>query len=136
MPAVPRRRMHPGQKRMLWATPALFLAAFLPWLYTGVGAIRAFNGPGVFLFYAAFVALAGALIPWHRVAAVQGFLVAALALVLPVWQVLHVWRLVGFEGWLPGPGIVLSLAGAALCFIGARELLTLTPAAPDAARAG
>lgn len=135
MPAVPRRRMHPGQKRLLWATMALFLGAFLPWLYTGIGAIRAFNGPGIFLFYAAFIALASALIPWHRVAAAQGFLVAALALVLPIWQLLHVWRLVGFEGWMPGPGIVLSLAGAALCFIGARELLTLTDASPGVAAA-
>lgn len=128
--------MHPGQKRMLWATMALFLGAFLPWLYTGIGAIRAFNGPGIFIFYAAFVALAAALIPWHRVAAAQGFVVAAVAAALPVWQLLHVWRLVGFGGWMPGPGIVLSLAGAALCFIGARELLTLTEASPDAAPVG
>lgn len=128
--------MHPGQKRLLWATMALFLGAFLPWLYTGVGAIRAFNGPGIFLFYGAFVALAAALVPWRRVAAVQGLAVAAVALVLPLWQILHVWRLVGFEGWMPGPGLVLSLAGAGLCFIGARELLTLTPAGPEAAPAG
>lgn len=132
MSAATRRRKHPGQKRMLIATIALLLAAVLPWLYTGIGAIRAFNGPGIIIFYAAFVALASGLIPWRRVAAVQGLLVAAVAIILPVWQLVHIWRLVGFEGWTPGPGIVLSFAGAGLCLIGARELLTLSPAEAEA----
>jgi hypothetical protein len=57
---------------------------------------------------------------------VNGFLVAAVAVGLPAYHLLRMWSQVGFSGWMPGPGAVLSVAGGVLCAIGARELLTLT----------
>ena len=143
MPAVPRRRMHPGQKRMLWATIALFLGAFLPWLYTpvgtvsgiGVGDLMLDGQPGAWVLYASFAAMAAALAPWRMFSVVNGFLVAAIAIGLPLYHLWRMWERVGFEGWMPGPGIVMSLAGGVLCFIGARELLTLAEAPAGAAPA-
>ncbi|MCA1780685.1 MAG: hypothetical protein ABR500_15680 [Dermatophilaceae bacterium] len=145
MPAVPRRRMHPGRKRMLWATIALFLGAFLPWMYTPVGNVSGIGvlgdlmlpgQPGAWVLYSAFMALAAALAPWRIFSVVNGFIVTTVAVGLPVYHLVRMFARVGFDGWTPGPGAVLAVAGGVLCFIGARELLTLTEATPDAARAG
>lgn len=136
MPAVPRRRMHPGRKRMLWASIALFLGAFLPWMYTPLGTVSAIGvmgdlmlggQPGAWVLYASFAALAAGVAPWRMFSVVNGFLVAALAVGLPAYHLLRMWSDVGFSGWTPGPGVVLSVAGGVLCAIGARELLTLAP---------
>ncbi len=42
---------------------------------------------------------------------------------LPVWQLVHLYRLVGFGGWLPGMGLLLVLAGGVLA---ARAALRMT----------
>ena len=136
MPPVPRRRMHPGRKRMLWASIALFLGAFLPWMYTPLGTVSAIGvmgdlmlggQPGAWVLYASFAALAAGVAPWRMFSVVNGFLVAALAVGLPAYHLRRMWSVVGFSGWTPGPGVVLSVAGGVLCAIGARELLTLAP---------
>jgi hypothetical protein len=135
MPAVPRRRMHPGRKRMLWASIALFLGAFLPWMYTQLGTVSAIGvlgdlmlggQPGAWVLYAAFMALAAGVAPWRMFSVVNAVLVAAIAVGLPVYHLVRMWSEVGLSGWMPGPGVVLSVAGGVLCAIGARELLTLT----------
>ncbi|MGB3187031.1 MAG: hypothetical protein WBG76_07845 [Ornithinimicrobium sp.] len=114
-----------GQRRLLLASVALILGGWLPWLYTGVGAISGARGAGLWVFYAGLLALAGALLPprFGLAALVQAVVVALVAMGLPLWQVWRVLNLVGTQGWLPGPGLVMSFFGGVLCALAARDLL-------------
>ena len=100
------------------------LGAFLPWVYTGVGAVSGARGAGLWVFYAATLGLAGALVPSRGLAAVQAAVLALAAVGLAVWQVVHLLSLVGLQGWLPGPGLVLVLAGGLLAGKAARSLFS------------
>ncbi|MGB6003170.1 MAG: hypothetical protein WBG36_00945 [Ornithinimicrobium sp.] len=114
-----------GQRRLLLASVALILGGWLPWLYTGVGAISGARGAGLWVFYAGLLALAGALLPprFGLAALVQAVVVALVAMGLPLWQVWRVLNLVGTQGWLPGPGLVMSFFGGVLCALAVRDLL-------------
>lgn len=98
----------------------------LPWLYSPVGPISGLRGAGLWIFYVGLLALAGALLPprFRLAALVQALIVAAVAIALPVWQVGRVVSLVGFAGWAPGPGLVMTFGGGVLCAIAARDLYT------------
>ena len=114
--------MEPGRKRLLWASLMALVGGFMPWVMTEVGNIAGYRGAGLWVAYASMLGLAGAMLPMRRVAAVQGFILAAVAVALPLWQVVHLFSLVGFAGWMPGPGLVLSLGGGVLAGVGARQL--------------
>ena len=47
---------------------------------------------------------------------------ALVAAGLAMWQVVHLVSLVGFSGWMPGPGLVLTLGGGMLAATAARSL--------------
>ncbi len=96
--------------------------SFLPWIDTAVGSVSGARGAGLWTFYAAMLGLAAALIPIRRVAAVQAMVFAVVALLVPSWQVVHLLTLVGTEGWVPGPGLVLVLGGGALAATAAAQL--------------
>lgn len=115
----------PGRGRLLLASVLLILGGWLPWLYTGAGPVSGIRGAGLWVFYAGLLALAGALLPARLAVAamVQSVLCAAVALVFPVWQVARVLGLVGTQGWLPGPGLVLTFTGGVLCLFAARDLI-------------
>jgi hypothetical protein len=114
--------MQPGRGRLLLATGMALLGGFLPWMYTGVGSVSGARGAGLWVAYAAMLGLAGALLPFRRAAAVQAWVMGAVALVLPLWQVVHLVNLVGFTGWLPGPGLVMSAGAGALALLAGRQL--------------
>jgi hypothetical protein len=119
-----------GQRRLLAASLLLIFGGWLPWLYTGVGTISGARGAGLWVFYAGLLALAGGLLPprFSTASLVQAALVAVVGMILPLWQVGRMLSLVGTQGWLPGPGLVMSFFGGLLCALAARDLL--------AARAG
>ncbi|WP_435770315.1 hypothetical protein [Nocardioides sp. SYSU DS0651] len=118
-----RTPVHPGRKRLGLATAMVMFGSFLPWLHTPVGNLSGGGGPGLWTFYAAMLGLGGAIIPLHRLGGVQAAVLAAVAVVLPVWQLVRVLDLVGTSGWLPGPGIVLVLGGGVLAGSAAVQLL-------------
>jgi hypothetical protein len=62
-------------------------------------------------------------VPLRRLAAAQAALFAAVAVALPVWQLAHLLRLVGVEGWFPGPGLVMVFGGGVLAGTAAWRLL-------------
>lgn len=129
-PAVaPRRwpRAGQGQRPLLGAAAMVALGAFLPWVYTGVGAVSGARGAGLWVFYAATLGLAGALVPSRTLAAVQATVLAVAAVGLAVWQVVHLLSLVGLQGWIPGPGLVLVLGGGVLAAKAARSLFSDRP---------
>jgi len=113
---APRRwpRAGRGQRPLLGASAMVALGAFLPWVYTGLGPVSGARGAGLYVFYAATLGVAGALVSLRWVAVVQAALLAGAAVGLAVWQVVHLVTLVGFAGWVPGPGLVLVLGGGLL----------------------
>jgi hypothetical protein len=89
-----------------------------------VGSISGARGPGLWTFYAAMLGMAGALVPTRRIAGAQAAVMGVVCVVLPVWQLVRAFDLLGTEGWLPGPGIVLVLGGGVLALATARAFLT------------
>jgi ribulose 1,5-bisphosphate carboxylase large subunit-like protein len=120
---APRRRLQPGQGTLLVAALLVALGAVLPWVQTVAGNVSGMRGPGLWTFYAAALGVAGGLVPSRRAAAVQGGALAVAAVGLAAWQVVHLLRLVGTAGWVPGPGLVLTVGGGVLAGAAARTLL-------------
>lgn len=141
-PARQRRRLHPGQRKMLLGSIALFLGAFLPWFWTNVGTVSAVGfsfdlsqpvltlagQPGLWVWYASFMALGAALAPWRRFTIVSALIAALVGLGLPGFYLVRAltgsWFFDQAE-WMPGPGVVLAAGGAVMCAVGVRELLSL-----------
>lgn len=107
---------------LLGVAALLMVGGFLPWLYTPIGEVSGFRGPGQWTFYVGLLALAGGIVRRPRLAAAQGAIAGVVAVALPVWQVVHVLTLVGTQGWYPGPGLVFSLGGGVLALNAARLL--------------
>jgi hypothetical protein len=114
-PAEPRARRWPyvghGQQTLAWASVLVLLGAFLPWVMTGVGTFTGMRGAGTWTVFAGAIGLGAALMRHRRVVLVHAVAIAVVAIALPVWQVVHLLRLVGLQGWLPGIGLIMTLAG-------------------------
>jgi hypothetical protein len=122
--------MHPARRRLILAMVLVMVGSFLPWVYAGGIAKSGAYGPGLWTFYASMLGLAGVMLPYRRVGAAHAAVMAAVSLAIPVWQVVHLVGLVGLEGWMPGPGLVMVVAGgvvAAGCAL--RLLREPTPSA-------
>lgn len=109
-----RRVGHPARKALAGAVAMVMFGSFLPWLDTAAGTVSGVRGPGLWTFYAAMLGLAGALMPWPRIAGAHAAVLAGVAIGLPCWQVVHLIDLVGTAGWIPGPGLVLVAGGGVL----------------------
>lgn len=119
----------PGRRQLLGAVALVAFGSMIPWLMTGLGSISGLRGAGLWTFYAAMLGLAGALVPHRTLRIVQGSVMAVVALVMPVWQVVHVLNLVGTGGWWPGPGLVLVFAGGVVAALAVRRMATTPPPA-------
>jgi hypothetical protein len=121
-----RRRLIPGQGRLLAASVLIILGALLPWLQTGFSTPR--HPQYLWLFVVGFVALSGALVPLRRVAFWHAVVTAVVSLALLGW---YLWQLVGLaaevgmSGWMVGPGLVLTAAGGGLSIVAARTLASV-----------
>ncbi|WP_141277518.1 hypothetical protein [Pseudonocardia hydrocarbonoxydans] len=122
-----RARRHPANRRLLLAAVLILVGAFLPWLATGAGNVSGVRGAGLWTMYAAVLGLAGAAVRSPRIAALHAAVLAAVALALPLWQVVHVLGLVGFAGWVPGPGLVMTVGGGVLAGSAALALYRDSP---------
>lgn len=109
-----RRRPDPARRQLALGVVAVVIGSFLPWIHTPAGNLLGGQGPGLWTFYAAMLGLAGVLIPARVPRMIQAGILAMVALALPVWQVVHVLSLVGLGGWMPGPGLVMVVAGGVL----------------------
>ena len=127
---VARRKADPARRQLLIASLMVIFGSFMPWISTSLGSISGLQGPGLWTFYFSMLGIAGVLIPWRRVAGVQALVFAGVAVALPIWQVARIYRVVAFEGWMPGPGIVLVFGGGVLAAVAARKLLAAPPAPP------
>lgn len=105
------------------ATVLVALGSFLPWVHTALGNVPGYAGAGLWTFYFSMLGFAGMLLPWLRAAGVQAAVMGAVAVALPAWQLIRLASLVGFDGWLPGFGLLMTLGGGALAFVAAYRLL-------------
>ena len=117
-----RTPVHPGRKRLGLAVAMVMFGSFMPWVSTALGNLSGARGPGMWTFYAAMLGLAGALLPLRRLGALQAAILAAVAVALPVWQLVRIFSTVGTGGWMPGPGMVLVLGGGVLAGVAAVQL--------------
>jgi len=117
----PRRQPDPARRKLGLAVVMVLVGSFLPWLFTGFGAISGGRGPGLWTAYAGILGLAALFMPWRRVAGVHAALLAVVAMALPAWQLVHVIG-IGFGGWFPGPGLVVVFAGGVLAAAAARGM--------------
>jgi hypothetical protein len=116
--------MDPARRSLLFASAMVVLGSFLPWIYTSLGTISGVRGAGLWTFYAAMLGLAGVFVPTRRLAGWQALVLAGVAVVLPLWQLVHLLDLVGVGGWLPGPGLVMVFGGGIYAAVAGRRLLT------------
>lgn len=138
----PRRRLHPGQKKLLFGSVALFLGSWLPWFSTNVGNVSAIGftfdmsapvltlsgQPGLWTWMASFLALGAALISVRTLSVWVGGVAAVVALAVPGYYLVKAltgsWFFAQAD-WLPGPGLVMLAAGAVICALGIREIRSL-----------
>ncbi|MGY2076188.1 hypothetical protein [Blastococcus sp. SYSU DS0828] len=123
-------RRSPGSRRLLGAALLVLFGAFLPWIATAAGNVAGVRGAGLWTMYAAALGIAGAILRSPTLAAVHAAVLAVVATALPLWQVLRLAGLVGFAGWAPGPGLVMTLGGGVLAGTAAVSLFRAGRAAP------
>lgn len=119
--STPRRT--PASRHLLGASAMVLVGAFLPWISTGLGNVVGIRGAGLWTMYAAVLGVAGAIVRSPGLAALHAGLLAAVATVLPLWQVLNLVSKVGLSGWIPGVGLVLTLGGGVVAGFAAASLL-------------
>ena len=119
-PASPARR---ARRHLLAAALMVLVGAFLPWVSTGFGNFIGVRGGGLWTFYAGSLGLAGSALKWPRVAAGHAAVLAVAAVVISLWQIVHLLSRVGMAGWLPGPGLVLTFGGGVLAGVAGVALL-------------
>lgn len=100
-----------GQQMLLWASALITIGAFLPWLMTGVGTFTGMRGSGSWTVFAGVIGLGASMMRNRRLVLIHAVGIAVVAITLPVWQLVHLIRLVGFQGWMPGIGLLMTLGG-------------------------
>jgi hypothetical protein len=100
-----------GQQTLLWASVLIMVGAFLPWLMTGVGTFTGMRGAGTWTVFAGAIGIGASLMRSHRMVLFHAYGIAAVAILLPLWQVVHMLGLVGLGGWLPGIGLIMTFGG-------------------------
>lgn len=104
------------------------VGSLLPWLSTPMGSLSGMAGAGLWTLSAGMVAIAGALLPYRRVALVHAAIPGLAMAVIVAWQLVHIGYISVITGsWgqlLPGMGLVMVGGGAALLLRGAQRLRT------------
>ncbi|QBI54937.1 hypothetical protein [Streptomonospora litoralis] len=131
-PTAARRIFHTGSVGLLAGGLLLIIGAFTPWVSTPLGNLNGMAGPGLWVLCAGGLALAGALLPYRRVALAHAIIPAAAAGGLVLWQLgTLVYLSMATDSWgklLPGVGLVIVGAGTVLLVRAARRMSAASPA--------
>jgi hypothetical protein len=111
-----------GQQTLLWASILITVGAFLPWLMTSFGTFGGMRGAGSWTVFAGVIGIGASLMRSRRAVHVHAIGIAAIAIALPLWQVVHLVGTVGVRGWLPGIGLIMTLVGGVAIARATREL--------------
>lgn len=117
-----------AQRPLLAASVLVVIGSVLPWVSTPFLNLAGYRGAGLWTLYAGFVGVSGALVRWRRIAIAQAALMGAVAVVLPLWQLLRIIDLslaTDSVGKLaPGMGLVMVLGAGVWSLVCAWRLLT------------
>jgi hypothetical protein len=111
-----------GQQTLLWASILITVGAFLPWLMTSFGTFGGMRGAGSWTVFAGVIGIGASLMRSRRLVFLHAVGIAAIAVVLPLWQVGHLVGTVGLRGWLPGIGLLMTFGGGVAIARAAFEL--------------
>jgi hypothetical protein len=108
--------MHVGSAGMIFGGLLILVGSLLPWVSTPVGHLSGAAGAGLWTLCAGTVAIAGALLPYRRLAFAHALLPGIAVAVLVAWQLLRIAQLsASTDSWgslLPGMGLVIVGGGA------------------------
>lgn len=112
--------LHPGSTAMLLGGLLMALGSLLPWVATPAGSLSGTAGAGLWTLCAGAIAIAGALIPYRRIAIAHAVVPGVAAATIVVWQLARLAHLsASTDSWgnlLPGIGLVL-VGGASVVLI-------------------
>jgi len=120
--AAPARRriLHAGSLGMIVGGLLALVGSLLPWVITPFGPLSGTAGPGLWTLSAGFIAVAGALLPYRKVAIAHALLPGLAVAVIIGWQAARLVYLSSTTGsWgqlMPGIGMVM-VAGAAVVLL-------------------
>jgi hypothetical protein len=108
--------MHVGSASMLFGGLLVAIGSLLPWVATPAGSLSGTAGAGLWTLCAGTIALAGALLPYRRVALAHALVPGVVAGFFVLWQVARLIELSALtDTWgkmLPGIGLVMVGGGA------------------------
>jgi hypothetical protein len=129
-PPVRKRILHPGSIGLLVGGLVTAVGSLLPWVSTPVGSLSGTGGGGLWTLSAGFIAIAGALLPYRKVAIAHCLVPGAAVALIATWQVARLVNLsAATDSWgqlLPGMGLVMVVGGAVILLRTGVRLLRAT----------
>ncbi|MDG4832652.1 hypothetical protein O7627_25565 [Solwaraspora sp. WMMD1047] len=116
--AAPARRrvLHAGSLGMIIGGVLSFVGSLMPWVITPFGTLSGTAGPGLWTLSAGFIAIAGALLPYRKVAIAHALVPGLAVAAIVGWQVVRLLQLSSTtDSWgqlMPGIGLVMVAGGA------------------------
>lgn len=108
-------RSHPAARRRLRiAAVVVLVGSVLPWVDTAAGNFLGVQGAGLWTLSAGGIGLAGSMLPQHRLVVAHAAVLAVVATLLSVAQVLRLVDVCSAGGCVPGVGLAVTLFGGAL----------------------
>lgn len=108
-------RSHPAARRRLRiASLAVLIGSVLPWVDTAAGNFLGVQGAGLWTLSAGGIGLAGSMLPQHRLVIAHAAVLALVATLFSVAQVMRLVDVCSAGGCVPGVGLGLTLFGGAL----------------------
>lgn len=105
------------------------VGSLLPWVSTPLGSLYGTAGPGIWTLSAGFIAVAGALLPFRKLAIAHSLLPGVAVAAIALWQVARLIQISATtDSWgklLPGMGLVMVAGGAVILLRTARRIMTL-----------
>ncbi|MEU5554396.1 MULTISPECIES: hypothetical protein [unclassified Micromonospora] len=130
-PAAPVRRriLHAGSLGMLVGGLLVLVGSVLPWVITPFGSINGAAGPGLWTLSVGFLAIAGALLPYRKVAIAHSLIPGVTVALIVGWQAARLISLSASTGaWgqlMPGIGMVMAAGGTVVLIRTGMRLLAL-----------
>jgi hypothetical protein len=113
---VRRRVLHAGSLGMIVGGLLSFVGSLMPWVITPFGTLSGTAGPGLWTLSAGFIAIAGALLPYRKVAIAHALVPGLAVAAIVGWQVVRLLQLSSTtDSWgqlMPGIGLVMVAGGA------------------------
>lgn len=129
-PPARRGVLHRGSIGMIVGGLLAVVGSLLPWVTTPFGSLSGTAGPGLWTLSAGFIAVAGALLPYRRMAIAHCLGPGLATAAIVAWQVARLVQLSAATGsWgqlLPGMGLIMVTGGAVVLLRTSYRLIAAT----------